>query len=471
MHAFLLVTALFIAEAAPAEPDLDQRLAALFVGPSGLTAASVAAKARDTGWEIRAAAHELEAARAGVTEALWAYVPRLSGSARYVRLSPLDPVSLGNLVTVGAGPAGPIAAGTELIRTPLAFPVLLNQTSFQLSLTVPLTDYLLRIGDAHDAAEAKEEAAAAGLEVARERTDAEAKLLYYGWLRARLAEVVAEQALDQAQKHAADASRLESAGSASHADTVASEARVAQAELLLLRVRDLSARLGDQLRLATHSPTLELSIGEDLTKEPPPGAESLGIEVLRKQAKSDRAELILLRAETRALLDRAAIASAQLLPRLDAFADAAIQNPSSRSFPQTDTFTGTWDLGIALSYAFTEVPAAFEERRAALAHAEASRARLASAEDGIDAEVLAAQIEAKEARAALSSTRRQLDAAEAAYAVRSSLFAAGMARSVELTDAEAALTQARLDHIDARIDLRVGHTKLARALGKSAAPN
>ena len=103
-----------------AAAELDARLASLFVGDQGLTADKVAAKALETSYDVRAAQAELGAASARVTQALWAYVPRLSGSARYVRLSPLDAVSLGNLVTVGDGPAGPIAAGTTLNRTPLA---------------------------------------------------------------------------------------------------------------------------------------------------------------------------------------------------------------------------------------------------------------------------------------------------------------------------------------------------------------
>lgn len=447
--------------------ELDAKLASLFVGERGLTADQVAAKALDTSYDVRAAQAELGAASARLTQALWAYVPRLSGSARYVRLSPLDAVSLGNLVTVGDGPAGPIAAGTTLNRTPLAFPVLLNQTSFQLSLTVPLTDYLLRLGDAEDLARAGEAAARYAQAISAERAGAEARLLFYGWVRAKLQAVVAAQALEQAKHHAEDAARLVAAGSASRADEVSAQARVAQAELLLLRVDDLGARLGDQLRIVMHDPQVELAIGEDVRAPLPAELELLPLVELRRQAKEERPELRALLAQRSAILSQANIARAGMLPRIDAFADATVANPSARAFPQSDNFVGTWDVGAQLSFTFTDLPQAMAERDSALAKAEAALARISQAEDGIDAEVMAAQQETREARAAIESTQRQLIAAEAAYGVRRSLFSAGMAKSVELTDADTALTEARLAAIDARIDLRVGQTKLLRALGSS----
>ena len=451
-----------------AAAELDARLASLFVGDQGLTADKIAAKALETSYDVRAAQAELGAASARVTQALWAYVPRLSGSARYVRLSPLDAVSLGNLVTVGDGPAGPIAAGTTLNRTPLAFPVLLNQTSFQLSLTVPLTDYFLRLGDAEDAAKAGEAAARYAQAISAERAGAEARLLFYGWVRAKLQAVVAAQALEQARHHAEDAARLVSAGSASSADQISAEARVAQAELLVLRVEDLGARLGDQLQIVMHDPQAQLQIGEDVRGELPAELELVPLAELRRQAREQRPELQALLAQRSAILSQANIARAGMLPRIDAFADATVANPSARAFPQSDNFVGTWDLGAQLSFTFTDLPQAMAERDAALAKAEAALARISQAEDGIDAEVMAAQQEMREARAAIASTQRQLVAAEAAYGVRRSLFSAGMAKSVELTDADTALTEARLAAVDARIDLRVGKTKLLRALGSRA---
>jgi len=71
-----------------------------------------------------------------------------------------------------------------------------------------------------------------------------------------------------------------------------------------------------------------------------------------------------------------------------------------------------------------------------------------------------------EARAALVSTAQGLVAAEESYRVRRSLFQNGRATSVELTDAETDLTRARLEAINARVDLRIALVRREHATGR-----
>ena len=67
----------------------------------------------------------MEAAAAQVDQALVAYFPRLTATGRYTRLSPLDPPSLGYLVSTPPGVGeGPIDLNTTpLINRPFAFPI------------------------------------------------------------------------------------------------------------------------------------------------------------------------------------------------------------------------------------------------------------------------------------------------------------------------------------------------------------
>ena len=52
--------------------------------------------------------------------------------------------------------------------------------------------------------------------------------------------------------------------------------------------------------------------------------------------------------------------------------------------------------------------------------------------------------------------------------MRRDLYANGRATSIELTDAETDLTQARLNAVGARIDQRVARVRLVHALGRDA---
>jgi outer membrane protein TolC len=73
----------------------------------------------------------------------------------------------------------------------------------------------------------------------------------------------------------------------------------------------------------------------------------------------------------------------------------------------------------------------------------------------------------------VESSASGLRSAEESYRSRRELFASGRATSVELTDAETALTQARLDVIDAFIDRRIADARLRQATGdpvESSAP-
>ena len=197
-----LLLAARIAFAAPAEtsdPSADpnatlaSRLHDLLGRPGGLTAADVAARSEATSFEVRAREEELLAAAAGVDQALVNYFPKLTLSARYTRLSPLESASFGNLVTAPNSQAGQdLPAGSRLVAFPLAFPVVLNQTILQASLNVPISDYVLRIPQAYAAATKSERSAALASRAAHLKAAADARVSYYTWVRARLQQVVVQ---------------------------------------------------------------------------------------------------------------------------------------------------------------------------------------------------------------------------------------------------------------------------------------
>lgn len=72
----------------------------------------------------------------------------------------------------------------------------------------------------------------------------------------------------------------------------------------------------------------------------------------------------------------------------------------------------------------------------------------------------------READFGVSTSARGLQAAEESYRIRNALFRVGRATSVELLDAEGALTRARIEAVGARIEQRIARTRLAHALGR-----
>src|SRR5262249_52413467 len=89
-------------------PSLESRLSGVLGRPGGLTASAVGTRAESSSFEVKAKSEELEAAPAGVDQALVGYFPKLSLIGRYTRLSPIEQPLVGNLLapprSVGAGP-------------------------------------------------------------------------------------------------------------------------------------------------------------------------------------------------------------------------------------------------------------------------------------------------------------------------------------------------------------------------------
>ncbi|HEY8924012.1 MAG TPA: TolC family protein [Polyangia bacterium] len=497
----LLASGSFVARTASAAPAANAGSgasttpgvsAAPAAGATVLTPDEVARRAQRTSYDLRARGEARAAADAALDQAKAAFLPRLSGTARYTRLSNLTPPALGNIVVAppNAQPNAPVDPNS-LVAVPFTFPVIVNQYAAQATLQIPLSDYLLRLAPARDAAESGLRAASLDETATRASVGLDARLAYYDWVRAHKQAEVARAALAQARGHLDDVRKGADVGTASPADVLRVESQVASAELLVTRAdnaRDLGLQ---QLRTIMHDESdraytfsdefdLASASAADATAgaaaadssvaaggSPPPTA----LAALATEAADRRPELRALDAAAEAARRQAGVARSGSLPRLDAVGNAIYANPNPRIIPQDATYRGTWDATIQLSWSPTDIPAAEAGRRAALARAAQLEAQRAAALDAIRLEVdRAARLQA-ESRTAVGTARRGLRAAEESYRVRQLLFRNGRATSVELTDAETELTRARLEVIAAEIDLRVAGARLDHALGRDIQPD
>jgi outer membrane protein len=449
------------------EDTLDSKLGRVLGAPAGLTSSTVASRAEATSFDVKARQADVEAAAAGVDQALVAYFPRLAGTARYTRLSSIDASSLGNLVVAPA--PGAQSPTNPFIAVPSTFPVILNQYLLQATLSVPISDYVLRIPQNYAAATRSEKAAEFSEKATRLKVAADAKAAYYMWVRAKLQRVVAEQSVAQAKAHVADVKVAFDAGTVSRADVLRFESQLATSQLFLERAMSLESTTEAQVRVAMHDPEgSNYEVGESMDVETTQAGDDGDLVSMWFEASRSRFEVRALDESTGSLRDQAKVARAGNWPRLDAVGNLQYANPNQRFFPQQDAWKTTWDASVQLSWSPNDLanagPASgsLEARAASLA---AQRQALA---DGIRLEVTQARNSVREARASIQSSTQGLAAAEESYRVRRSLFRNGRATSVELTDAETDLTRARLESINARVDLQVARVRLEHALGRDA---
>jgi len=428
----------------------DPLALALAPQPGGLTPEEAGKIAAKTKHSVRGKQADLEAASARVDQAFVNYFPRLSLSASFTRLSDVP--------------------GIKFSATAPEIEPILNSTSFVASLSVPVSDYIFRISQGYAAASHSEKGKRLELEAETLQAAADAKIAYYNWLRAKGSVVVTRQAVDQSRAHVNDANKTFSVGLISKADVLRLEAQLAGAQQAGAETDALSMLSEEQLRVVLSIQSNQpITIGADVMHDQV-AAPTESLADLQNQAMTRRLEIRALDETELSLKETVGLARAGYLPRLDAFADATMANPNQRIFPASNKFTGTWDVGVRLSWTLNDsfvAAGATTEARARVASLAEQKGAL---RDGLRLEVVSAYADMAKSVATIEASERQLTASEESLRVRNELFKNGKATSVELVDAEAEVTRARLGRLNARIGLAVARVRLDHATGRDVAP-
>jgi len=129
-----------------------------------------------------------------------------------------------------------------------------------------------------------------------------------------------------------------------------------------------------------------------------------------------------------------------------------------------------WALSATISYPLSDggrTKAAVEEARANLA---AAIARMEETKRQVQLEAFQAAVNAREARARLAAVRASVAAAEESLRVAEGRYQAGAGTLLEVLDAQATATQARISYVQARYDLYLAGVALQHALGRPVIP-
>ena len=433
----------------------------------GLTSDEAARRASATSYEVRAKNKAVLAAAAEVDKALVAWFPRLTLTARYTRVSDIDQPALGRVVVAPTAGEGLLPPGTPLANAPISFPVVLDHYLLQANVIVPLSDYALRTGQGYSATRQAREAAKLEAEAARRGAATQARLVYYAWVRARLQEQVARQALEQAQAHLRRAEAALQAERASRADVLAAKARVSSAQLLAERAGNLAVVTEDQLRTLMHDPDeRHYQIGENVAVPSRASDDRRPIRELVAEAERRRPEFRAIDARMRALRQSERVARASSYPRLDAFGNLYYANPNPRYVPQQDEWHATWDVGVQLTWSPNDLGSSSATSSALEAQRAQLKAQKAALKDSVRGELVAARQALREANAAVATASQGEQSAREAERARVAAFELGKATSVEVIDAETDLLLARLELVNAYVDQRVARAELDHALGR-----
>lgn len=471
--------------AGPTPPAAEVRpppaeLEGLEAHTGGLTAGEVSRRALAVSPSVKEKRAQLDAAKEKITQTMVQFFPRVSLIASYTRFSPLS-VSFGSGALVGASSAGLLttgpcpngsgatcvldSAGRPAAAVPVSIKYLENNYSVVGRLNIPLSDYILRLSDAAASSSASKESARLALEAEKAKVDADARTLYFNWLRARAQAVIAHKAVEQTRARLGDAHAAFTVGSISKAELLRIEALVANTEIIAQRSDSMVELTTGQLAIVMEDPKPAYSVGEGVPLPADVPGPAASVERLVIEAQTRRLEVQSVDEAVRALRRGASAQRSGALPRIDAIGDVTYASPNPRYFPPVQRWNATWSAGVQASWTIGDTflnTSAANELEANAAAMEAKRTQLRT---GIAQEVLAAYLDLERARAAFEKQLAALAAAEEAYRVTTDLFRAGRATGTDLIQSEAELLDAKVGDVNARIDLTIASIALRHATG------
>ncbi|HJL15197.1 MAG TPA: TolC family protein [Sandaracinaceae bacterium LLY-WYZ-13_1] len=419
--------------------------------PGGLTAEQAARLAAETAPAVRGAEAQRTAARAQADVAASAFAPQVTITGSYNRINEVD--------------LPPFEFGGMAFDNP--FPQILDLWALRGEIQIPVSDYFLTVWPSYEGADGFARAAGHQVEVQRQDAAFRAREAFYNHVRALAGRWVAEQAVESLDATLRDVESLQEAGVGSRADVAQVRAQRASARAMVVQAQGQVRVTERLLRRLLHLPRgARIEVGEDL----------FGVEVgappsedaLLEQAMAERSEVLAVRTlvEARESMVRARLGS--VFPHVAIIGQIETSSPNQRIIPQTTDFFTTWVVGAAVSWSPNDVAVGVHRIREAEAQVSEAREDLEQLEDGLAIEVAQAVAAHQAAAESIAAAREGLEAADTALSDRRAMLTAGMATTTEVMQAQLEHTRARLELLNAYVDLHVARAQIDRIAGRAA---
>jgi outer membrane protein TolC len=426
-------------------------------GATPIDSDAAARRAVKTAPSISKAKAAADQARAGASQALIAVYPRVDLLGQYERLSPPPRIAF-------KVPGPPLAGMDEFEITP----PLVDQFLLQARVQYPVSDLFFQVLPRYEAAKQTARAQVLTARAQAFTVALQGREAFYNYARARAALLVGRSAVEQTEAQRKDVEALVRAGTVARVELMRADANLASAHVSVARAEGAVAIARTALRTLLHvGGDEDIALAEDFTQQAQPLGADEG--ALLQKALENRSELRALKTLAEAYANTAQADDAGKLPKLGVGGTAELGNPNQRAISFERKWTGTWEVMGTLTWS----PNDFFGSDARASGSEAQRAQtladLAALEDAVRTEVSRAYEDHEAARQAMDAAATGIRAAEETYRVRREQFRAGAAVQTDVVIAEGDLNRARLELINAVIDLRIARARLERAIERDPA--
>jgi outer membrane protein len=392
---------------------------------------------------------KIKAADAKVDEVQASRLPALKFQTGYTRLSQVPPfiVSL------------PIPGTTPFTIAP----VILDNYVMKLSAAQPVfTGFKLE--NLEESAELAAKAVQSDYDKDKIELIAMIKTQYWIYVKARQFVLVAKENVEMLKAHLKDVEILNKAGMAQLNDILKLQVQVSEAEYRLLEANNQK-----QLAMMGLNNALRLPLTTNLetTDNPSEAGIQIPIDKMLTDAIEFRPDVKAADFRVKASASQVKVAEASWYPQVSVFAEYNYNNPNMRIVPARSQFDDTWAAGIQLTMDVWNWGLNSSQTQQAEAQlAQAIDADLLTKES-IQIEVMQAYTLMKQASDKIPVTETSIKQAEEQVRTINIRFKNGNAIMTDVLDAETALLLAKMNKVQAIIDLEIAKVKLEKSIGHS----
>jgi outer membrane protein TolC len=415
--------------------------------PLRLTLDEAVRRGLETSHRIAEAVARGEAADAVVGERRASTLPQIAAQAGYTRTNHVD--------------AFGILLPNNQLR--VIYPDIPDNYRTRLDLQWPIytggrLDALARV--------ARIEATASADDIATARRDLTLEITRAYWALVTATESlrVVEESVARIDAHLTDVRNQLAAGLVPPSDVFTVDAQASRQRMLTVQARSNRDIVEAELaRLVGAPPGTPVETAAALDALAPPPAALDGLIEAARQQRPERAALV---KRAGAAGERARAAAAGTKPTVAVSGGVDYASPNPRIFPREDAWRTSWDASVNVSWPIFDGGRARSEMTEAAALTRAVQERLADFDASLAVEIRQRVSEIASSRAAIEAATDAVRSATEARRVLGDRFAAGVATSTDVLDAQVALLQADLDRTQAIANAHLADARLARALGK-----
>jgi outer membrane protein len=398
---------------------------------------------------------KVQASDARVREAGTAALPSLKVGGSYSRLSKVDPFDVGKMLN-------PLFVAIGAPNPSIPADMILDTYAARATVQQPLFTGF-RISASKEIAERSAEAVAQDFAKDKKELAYNIKNAYWTLYKANEFKTVVDENVEQMRAHVKDAEHLMQQGMATTNDVLKVQVQLSEAQ-----VRQIDARNAVLLSMIALNNTLGLPLSTEIelaSKIDPATKQPGAIDALVNDAMAKRPDIAAMNARIQASEAGVTLARSGWYPQIALVGNYTYSNPNQRIFPQTATFSDSWDVSLSVSFDLWNWGATAyqtDQAQSQLAQAYDAAGQL---KDGVTLEVTQNYLNQKQTIERIAVAQQGVDQAQENYRITDEKFKKGLALNSDLLDAEVALLQARINYTQSLVEYELAEARLEKALG------